>query len=159
MRICLTINEALKIAEYTGQLCKITLDSGREFLGVVEELWPTSCRVWLNPCMPCNGNEIEKAIIANHAIRCIAFGCESVVENTNCSNHVSSSCLQGIRDALTAACLTKQLVAIGIHDKCHSKEVEACVISVSSNTCCLRLRNCCENIEVCIADIEYVIFG
>lgn len=68
---CLSVKEALQCADTTGQQVTITLKSCKTFEGcIVERLWPTSCRVWLNPT---DRDDIDKAIVAIHAVDSVDF--------------------------------------------------------------------------------------
>lgn len=73
---CLSVKEALKFADITGQQVTLTLRSCARLEGcIVERLWPTACRVWLNP--EDIENNIDKAIVAIHAVESVDFdGCE-----------------------------------------------------------------------------------
>ncbi|KJR46201.1 hypothetical protein UF75_3405 [Desulfosporosinus sp. I2] len=72
----LSVREALKIAYKTGQQVTIGLYSGVTLEGViVERLWETSFRVWLEPAEPVEpGQDIDKAIIAKYAVKSVEFG-------------------------------------------------------------------------------------
>lgn len=73
---CSKIEEALEVAYKTGQQVTITLKSGKVLEGaIVEELWDTSFRVWLEPAEPVEpGEDIDKAIVAIHAVKSVEFG-------------------------------------------------------------------------------------
>ena len=72
----LSVRKALKIAYKTGQQVTIGLYSGVTLEGViVERLWETSFRVWLEPAEPVEpGQDIDKAIIAKYAVKSVEFG-------------------------------------------------------------------------------------
>ncbi len=72
----LTVREALEIAYKTGQQVTISLNSGINLEGViVEKLWETSFRVWLEPAEPVKpGKDIDKAIVAIYAVKSVEFG-------------------------------------------------------------------------------------
>ena len=74
MSNCLSVKNSLKFADITGQQVTITLKSCTKLEGcIVERLWSTACRVWLNPT---DRDSIDKAIVANHAIESVDFICE-----------------------------------------------------------------------------------
>lgn len=70
MTQCLSVREALEFANITGQQVNITLKSGTELEGViVERLWRSSFRVWLEPAERVEkGQDVDKAIVATHAV-------------------------------------------------------------------------------------------
>lgn len=74
------IKEALKVAYKTGQQVTIGLFSGKVLEGViVEKLWDTSFRVWLEPAEPIDpetdeDQDIDKAIVAIYAVKSVEFG-------------------------------------------------------------------------------------
>ncbi|OLN25860.1 hypothetical protein [Desulfosporosinus metallidurans] len=72
----LSVRKALKIAYKTGQQVTIGLYSGVTLEGViVEKLWETSFRVWLEPAEPVElGQDIDKAIVAKYAVKSVEFG-------------------------------------------------------------------------------------
>lgn len=70
----LKVKEALKIAYKTGQQVNVGLKSGVTLEGVIiEELWDTSFRVWLEPGEPVD-EDIDKAIVAIYAVKSVEFG-------------------------------------------------------------------------------------
>jgi hypothetical protein len=71
----LTTIEALKVAYHIGQQVTITLKSGKALKGViVEKLWKTSFRVWLEPAAIIEPDaDIDKAIVAVHAVKSVDF--------------------------------------------------------------------------------------
>jgi hypothetical protein len=73
------VYEALEVAYKTGQQVTIGLRSGATLEGViVEELWDTSFRVWLEPAEPVKpGKDIDKAIVAIYAVKSVEFGAEA----------------------------------------------------------------------------------
>ena len=74
MSNCLSVKNSLKFADITGQQVTITLKSCTKLEGcIVERLWSTACRVWLDPT---DRNDIDKAIVAIHAIKSVDFICE-----------------------------------------------------------------------------------
>ncbi|SHE71349.1 hypothetical protein SAMN02746089_00693 [Caldanaerobius fijiensis DSM 17918] len=70
------VKQALEVAYKTGQQVTIELYSGKILEGViVEALWDTSFRVWLEPAEPVEpGEDIDKAIVAIHAVKSVEFG-------------------------------------------------------------------------------------
>lgn len=72
----LGVNEALEAAYLTGQQVTIGLKSGANLEGaIVERLWKTSFRVWLEPGEPLRSREdIDKAIVAKHAVKSVEYG-------------------------------------------------------------------------------------
>ncbi|MCR4435873.1 MAG: hypothetical protein QHH06_09175 [Clostridiales bacterium] len=70
------VEEALEVAYKTGQQVTIGLYSGKILEGViVDALWDTSFRVWLEPAEPVEpGEDIDKAIVAIHAVKSVEFG-------------------------------------------------------------------------------------
>ncbi|MGE5629750.1 MAG: hypothetical protein ACM3TR_01490 [Caulobacteraceae bacterium] len=72
----LSIYKALRIAYKTGQQVTIGLKSGATLERViVEKLWETSFRVWLEPAERVKqGEDIDKAIVAIHAVKSVEFG-------------------------------------------------------------------------------------
>jgi hypothetical protein len=72
----LSVREALEIAYLTGQQVTIGLESGASLEGViVERLWSTSFRVWLEPDDPVEqGEDIDKAIVGYYAVNSVSFG-------------------------------------------------------------------------------------
>lgn len=75
----LPVNEALEVAYLTGQQVTVGFRSGVKLEGViVERLWRTSIRVWLEPAEPVeHGEDIDKAIVAIHAVASVEFGAET----------------------------------------------------------------------------------
>jgi hypothetical protein len=71
----LDVREALAIAYETGQQVDIELKSGAVLEGaIVERLWETSFRAWLEPSEPVEpGEDIDKAIVAIHAVKAVRF--------------------------------------------------------------------------------------
>jgi hypothetical protein len=71
----LDVKEALWIAYKTGQQVDVGLNSGATLEGVIiEKLWDTSLRVWLEPSEPVElGEDIDKAIVAKHAVKSVEF--------------------------------------------------------------------------------------
>jgi hypothetical protein len=72
----LSVEKSLEIAYETGQQVTIGLYSGVNLEGViVERLWKTSFRVWLEPgeiLQP--GEDIDKAIVGIYAVKSVEFG-------------------------------------------------------------------------------------
>lgn len=172
MKNNLTIKEALNFAETTGQLVTITLRSGYKFHDcIVEELWPTSFRIWVNPTetrsiktltelstKPKPERRIEKAIVSINAVEAIAFddeiqtGCESRSESSSESN-------KGIREALCIALLTRQAVEVALFCKEKHKVILGRIINVQTDTFCIRsVLDDKMKIEK-IANCEYVLFS
>lgn len=84
MRTCLTIREALEIAEFTGEEVTITLRSGTELEGVVEKIQGNAFRLWVDPEDLCGMNgSITKAWIPISAVRSVEFDEESIVFDCN----------------------------------------------------------------------------
>ncbi|MBP0723657.1 hypothetical protein J5Y03_00480 [Bacillus sp. RG28] len=71
----LDVEKALYIAYKTGQQVDINLRSGATLEGaIVEALWETSFRAWLEPNEPVEvGEDIDKAIVAIHAVKSVDF--------------------------------------------------------------------------------------
>lgn len=159
MTNCLTIRDALKIAEFTGQVVMITLCSGKQLKGVVEKVCPTAFRIWINPEELCSPeNDIKKAWVAIHAVKTVAFDCESEVHDS-CNKCIKQGDLQGIRKALIAAELTNQTVKVGINCNGESVRVRGKIINVSCLTFCIELEECHEVKEEEIANVEFVKFS
>lgn len=159
MTNCLSIRDALNIAEFTGQVVKITLCSGKQLKGIVEKVCPTAFRIWIDPEELCSPEEeIKKAWVAIHAVKSIAFDCESEVHDC-CSKCIKQGDLQGIRKALRAAELTKQTVKVGINCDGTPVKVKGKIIKVSCFTFCIKLEECYEVKEEKIANVEYVKFS
>ncbi|ADL69090.1 hypothetical protein BFT35_08305 [Thermoanaerobacterium thermosaccharolyticum] len=72
----LSVKKALEIAYNTGQQVTINLNSGTVLEGViVEKLWRTAFRVWLEPAEPVEpGEDIDKAIVGIYAVKSVEFG-------------------------------------------------------------------------------------
>lgn len=72
----LSVKKALEIAYNTGQQVTISLNSGTVLEGViVEKLWRTAFRVWLEPAEPVEpGEDIDKAIVGIYAVKSVEFG-------------------------------------------------------------------------------------
>jgi len=72
----LTVREALEVAYETGQQVTIGLYSGASFEGaIVDALWETSFRLWLEPVESLDeGEDIDKAIVAEYAVKSVDFG-------------------------------------------------------------------------------------
>ncbi|APC08626.1 hypothetical protein [Neomoorella thermoacetica] len=72
----LSVEKALEIAYNTGQQVTIGLNSGTVLEGViVEKLWRTAFRVWLEPAKPLKpGEDIDKAIVSINAVKSVEFG-------------------------------------------------------------------------------------
>ncbi len=159
MTNCLTVIGALNIAEFTGQVVKITLCSGQELEGIVEELCPTACRLWVNPKELCrSNNEIRKAWIAIHAIQSVTFDCEDEIRGS-CSDYTNQEELQGIIKALDAAEVTRQIVKVGLNCNEMPVKVRGQILKVSGDTFCISLVGCGEVKEEKIEKIEYVMFS
>jgi hypothetical protein len=158
MTNCLNVRGALNIAEFTGQVVKITLCSGQELKGVVEKVCPTAIRLWVNPGeLCCSNNEIRKAWIAIHAIESIAFDCENEIRGC-CRNCTNQGDLQGIIKALNAAELSRQIVKVGLNCNGKPVKVRGQIIKISCNTFCIRLEGCGEIKEEKLENVEYVEF-
>ena len=159
MTDCLTVIGALNIAEFTGQIVKITFCSGQELKGIVEDLCPTAFRLWVNPGELCrSNNEIRKAWIAIHAIESVTFDCENEIRS-HCRNGTNQEELQGIIKALDAAELTRQIVKVGLNCNGMPIKVRGQILETSSHTFCIRLEECGEVKEEKIEKVEYVIFS
>jgi uncharacterized protein Veg len=159
MTNCLSIKDALDIAEFTGQVVKITLCSGRQLRGVVEKVCPTAFRIWIDPEELCSPeDEIKKAWVAIHAVESVAFDCDSKVEGS-CCKCLRQGDLQGIRKALIAAELTKQVVKVGLNCNGESVKVKGKIIKVSCSTFCIKLEECNDVKEEKIANVEFVKFS
>jgi len=161
MSNCLSIREALNIAEFTGQEVKITLCSGTELKGVVEKVCPTAFRIWIDPeALGSPQGDIIKAWVAIHAVEKVAFDCENEVEGS-CCKCIKQSELQGIRKALIAAELTRQTVKVGINCNGNPVKVEGRILNVSCSTFCIKIEGCYEKEikEEKIANVEYVKFS
>ena len=72
----LTVLESLEIAFLTGQQVTIGLRSGATFEGaIVERLWKTTFRAWLEASEPVEpGEDIDKAIVAINSVKSVEFG-------------------------------------------------------------------------------------
>ncbi|KQL44810.1 hypothetical protein AN963_25975 [Brevibacillus choshinensis] len=70
------VKHSLYVAYKTGQQVNINLQSGVTLEGViVEALWKTSFRVWLEPAEPVlSGEDIDKAIVGIYAVKSVEFG-------------------------------------------------------------------------------------
>lgn len=159
MTNCLSIREALNIAEFTGQVVKITLCSGKQLLGIVEKVCPTAFRIWIEPEeLCCPKHEIKKAWVAIHAVESVAFDCESETHNC-CNKCIRPGELQGIRKALCVAKLTEQSVKVGLNCNNTPIKVKGEIIKVSSFTFCIELEECHEVKEEKIENVEYVKFS
>lgn len=158
MSDCLTVKGALNIAEFTGQVVKITLCSGQELKGIVEKVCPTACRLWVNPGeLCCSNNEVCKAWIAIHAIESVAFDCQNKIHGC-CRNCINQGDLQDITKALNAAELTRQTVTIGLNCNGRPVCVRGQILKISCQTFCIILEGCCEVKEEKLENVEYVKF-
>ncbi len=110
--------ENLRIAHATGQQVSIVLKSGSVLEGcIVEKLFPTSFRVWLEPAEPVEpGEDIDKAIVAIHAVDFILFSPEGPEQDfTPFFDEPNDRCLEGIREALGFALETNQSVNVNLN--------------------------------------------
>ncbi|MDF2472310.1 MAG: hypothetical protein K0R92_854 [Lachnospiraceae bacterium] len=157
MKQCLSVCEAIKIAEFTGQVVRITLRSGTEFTGIVEKVCPTAFRLWIRPEEETNG-DVVKAWIATHAVESVAFDEENIFHDRFCRLNNCGS-IQGIREALNAALLTEQVVMVGLF--CHKEPVVlvGTIIKVCPCTFCIDLIGCPDKREERIENVEYVKFS
>lgn len=155
---CLSIREALGIAEITGQVVKITLCSGKQLIGIVEKVRRTAFRIWLDPKELCRPEEdIRKVWVAIHAVKAVAFDCESETHEC-CSRSIRQEDIRDIRKVLRAAELTRQVVKVGLNCNGRPIKVRGRIISVSSFTFCIELSECNEVKEDSIENIEFVEF-
>jgi hypothetical protein len=157
MKRCLSVRDALKVAEFTGQVVRITLRSGTEFMGIVEKLCPTAFRLWIRPEDNMNG-DVVKAWIAIHAVESVAFDEENIFHDRFCRLNNCGS-LQGIREALNAALLTEQTVMVGLFCRREPVVLVGTIINVCPLTFCIDLNGCQDNREERIEDVEYVKFS
>lgn len=158
MNNCLSIKDVLGIAEFTGQVVKITLCSGKQLLGIVEKVSPTAFRIWIDPDDLCSPeHEIKKAWVAIHAVESVAFDCESEAHNC-CNKCIKQEDLRGIKKALRAAELTEQIVKVGLNCNGTPIKVKGKIIKVSSLTFCIELEECHEVKEEKIENVEFVKF-
>jgi hypothetical protein len=68
-----SVEQSLEVAYLTGQSVTIGLKSGKKLEGViVEALWETSFRVWLQPVE--FDVDLDKAIVGTYAVESVEFG-------------------------------------------------------------------------------------
>lgn len=164
MTQCLSVREALEIANTTGQQVNITLKSGTELEGViVERLWRSSFRVWLEPAERVEkGQDVDKAIVATHAVASVNFNLDdSENENTGSETNVDKCRLEGIREALEIAMLTRQSVNVNLNREDESVRLEGFIENVTKKTFCIlldedTLKKSEKRQTVKIAEVEYV---
>ena len=142
---CPSVCEALRIANATGQQVNIGLKSGKVLEGVIiERLWPTSFRVWLEPAEPVEqGEDIDKAIVAIHAVDSVNFNLQEDLSIRGYFEDPDKCCLEGIREALEFALLTNQSVNVAINKEEESTKVEGFIKKV-----------CCETFSILSEETE-----
>lgn len=165
----LSVKETLFIANKTGQQVTIGLNSGKNLEGViVEELWPTSFRVWLEPAEPVEpGQDIDKAIVGTYAVKSVEFGIaadednhqENNENNTMAVNEKSKMCIGkfiGILEALEYALLTEQTVNVGLNRNGKAVTVEGKIVNVDMNSFRISLEKTGKVETIAVSEVEYV---
>lgn len=150
---------ALKVAEKIGSQVNIHLKSGKLLEGViVERLWPTSFRVWLEPAEPVEpGEDIDKAIVATHAVAYVSFNLQEPENDAvGFSDIVDECCLEGIREALELAKFTRQSVNVRLNRAGESVTIEGFIQFVSCKTFTILLEETMTSSHVLIEEVEYV---
>lgn len=69
----ISVGQLLEVAYQTGQQVTLGLKSGKKLEGVVvEALWETSFRIWLDPAEL--SGDVNKAIVGKFAVESVEFG-------------------------------------------------------------------------------------